>query len=65
MSAEQTAARFVAANNQSPVVAGYARNAENGGGQGGTYVLDDGRRFTLGLAACRALPDGYPKWKLT
>lgn len=63
MSIQSEARAFMAANDQSPVVEGWAHNADNGGGQGGVYVLDDGRRFDLSSDVCRALPEGYPKWK--
>lgn len=51
--------RFIRANDQFPVIAGSARQ------QGGArYKLESGEWWTLSLAACRELPEGYPKWRL-
>ncbi len=56
---DQQAADFIAANDQSVVVAG--RSIGNGG-KGGYYTLDNGSRHRLGLEAMRLLPEGYPRW---
>ena len=56
------ARKFVRANDESPVVAGRAIGE---GGKGGVYTLENGNRYPLTVEACRLLPDGYPKWKLT
>lgn len=56
---------FVKANDKSLVVEGFAKNADKGGGAGGVYYLEDKQRFDLSLEDCRALPEGYPKWKLS
>lgn len=49
--------QFIEANDKRPVIAGSAN--ENGGGR---YKLSDGKWRSLSLAACRELPEGYPKW---
>ncbi len=61
MSAIDTAADFIVANDQSPVIAGHVIELEHGGGQ---YTLDDGRIFRMTAEECRKLPAGYPKWKI-
>lgn len=58
---EELVAEFMAANDDSPVVSGAAIG---NGGQGGVYTLADGRCYVMSGAICRALPEGYPRWKL-
>lgn len=64
MSVQSEARAFMAANDQSPVIGGWAHNASKGGGQGGVFFLDDGRSFDLSRDVLRALPADYPKWRL-
>lgn len=52
---------FVIANDLSPVVSGSVIGT---GGQGGRYTLADGTSFRLSLDDCRALPSGYPIWRV-
>lgn len=52
---------FMRANDASPVIAG---RAYGNGGEGGEYLLENGRRFSLPLKDHRALRKGYPKWRL-
>jgi hypothetical protein len=56
---QQQADDFMAANDKSPVVAGYAIGQ---GGQGGNYTLKDGSKYYVGAAACGLLREGYPRW---
>lgn len=51
---------FIKANDKSPVIIGAAIG---NGGKGGIYTLANGKRYTLNLEDCQALPVGYPKWK--
>jgi hypothetical protein len=51
--------RFIAANKESPVVIGTAK--DKGGAR---YKLANGQWFNLGLATCREMPAGYPRWAL-
>lgn len=51
--------KFIAANDKKLVIIGNA-NPEGGG----FYTLEGGKRFALDLEECKALPEGYPKWKL-
>lgn len=53
---------FIRANDASPVVAGEALDLNTGGG---IYELASGTLFKLTRDECRALPEGYPKWKGT
>ena len=62
---EQQAQDFVNANYVSPVVAGRAIEHDPGKpGKGGVYTLRDGTSHRLDLAACRLLPEGYPRWAI-
>lgn len=54
----EKARTFMAANDESKVIAGHARL-----GGGGTYRLQDGRFFDLTIEDARSLPGGYPKWQ--
>lgn len=54
-----TAEAFMIANDQSPVVEGYVHGK---GGEGGVYILEDGRSFDLSLEEMRKLPETYPDW---
>lgn len=56
---QQQADAFMAANDRHPVVAGAG--LERGGGR---YMTADRKWHYLGLAACRLLPEGYPRWQL-
>lgn len=59
----EQAANFMSANDKSPVIAGRAIESDpSKPGKGGVYTLANGERHRLGLAACRMLSDGYPKW---
>lgn len=59
------AAEFMAANDASPVVVGVAIEQDpREPARGCRYQLKNGLRFTLGVAVCRALPEGYPRWDL-
>ena len=52
---------FVKANDKWPVVEGFAIA---GGGKGGLFTLSSQRIFKLTAEECRALPAGYPKWRI-
>lgn len=49
--------KFVAANDNAPVISGFAF-----AGGGGRYNLECGKSFTFTLEEARMIPDGYPKW---
>lgn len=56
---------FIAANDRSPVIEGWANESDpRNPAKGGTYRLQSGKTFSLSVEECRALPNGYPKWKL-
>lgn len=57
----KNAKKFKKANDESPVTAGQI-NGFPPNVTGGTYVLQDGKRFTLTSEELRSLGDGYPKW---
>lgn len=53
---------FMTANDESPVVEGWANGPPR---FGGGYKLRDGRRFDLSLEDCRSLaPNSYPRWDI-
>jgi hypothetical protein len=58
-SPQEQADDFMAANDKSPVVAGFAIGQ---GGQGGVYKLKDGTRHRIGAKGCGLLREGYPRW---
>lgn len=63
--AQARAAAFVSANERSPVVIGRAIEPNpTKKSKGAEYTLRNGERWTLGRAACAALPEGYPKWDI-
>lgn len=63
MTDQETVAAFIATNDRSPVVKGWAREPDpRKPGKGGTYKLKNGKEFALTLLQCRLLPKGYPKW---
>ncbi len=65
MSIHQEANAFIQANDESPVISGYAIEPDpRRPAQGAVYELDDGRSFRLSRDVCRALPADYPKWKV-
>lgn len=51
---------FIAANDKSPVIEGSVLSLKDGGA---IYELEDGTYFKLTRDECRALSEGYPKWK--
>lgn len=51
------AKRFVAENDNSPVISGAAFE-----GGGGVYSFDNGKSIELTLEDSLSLPEGYPKW---
>jgi hypothetical protein len=53
---------FMDANDRSRVVEGWAHGPAGVGGLGGSYRLEDGRRFDLPYASTAMLPEGYPFW---
>lgn len=56
---------FMKANDESPVVIGAVNEPDpSKPPKGARYELADGRKFNLGLATCRELPEEYPRWKL-
>jgi hypothetical protein len=58
-------AAFMAANDKSPVISGRAIEPDpRKPAKGGIYELENGDLFKLNVEECRALPEGYPKWKL-
>lgn len=62
---QEQADAFVAANAKSPVVVGAALEPDpNKPAKGARYKLQNGAWHYLGAAACRLLPQGYPRWKL-
>lgn len=59
------AAAFVADNDICPVIAGRTIEPNPAKPARGVYLkLSNGKWWRLGVAACAALPDGYPKWDL-
>lgn len=63
MMAEKTVERFIAANDESPVVYGRALEPDpHRPAKGAVYRFQNGRELRLTAAQCRALPEGYPKW---
>lgn len=61
MSDDQQVKDFIRANDKSRVIAGSVLDTKKGGA---IYTLQNGMMFKLNLEECRALPAGYPKWKL-
>lgn len=56
---------FVEANDISPVIAGRVIEPNPAKPVRGVYYkLSNGKWWRLGVAACQALPDGYPKWDI-
>lgn len=60
---QQQVDEFVAANDSSRVIEGWAIEPDlRKPARGGCYKFESGTIFKLNVAECRAVPDGYPKW---